>query len=477
VQIEEAVAKVVRELGHPALAQAYTDAARQNDRPAPLRLLDQSEAAPAQLSVPLSTNVSLAELTEACSRAFSLEHVFSRDIAAAHRDGLVTLTGLESPFELGGCVLDPGLAPWEPVARASRAAGSFVGLDSPDYSIAERPEELSRYVKDLCLALQTVGLRGLVNLNSGFAPSWVSPSVGPLFSESAYAAGRLSRGAAAHSLRSAFLAEDLSHSVFEFQWHFGAPDIDLLHEDLNRHILGLPLDGVPISFAFDRPDLRVSLAPGIDRQNPALLLVVHLNLPRLAVQLAGAPNAAALFLQKLGSLVRLALSAGIQKRDFLRKYGTDKERLESGFLLDRARLLVAPVGIDSVIATLLGTSLKDEPKGLEFARRILERLFHVVSEDSRTRHLAVGLDGGYLTTPPLSAASNPPLLSIKDQARVAAALHAVADLQTATLHIPESTASIVDEMVEVIRWLWQRSNVRQVRFSKSAAMNRQLPFA
>jgi hypothetical protein len=474
VQIEESVAKVVRELGHPGLAQAYADRAQPRSRSIPTEQ-PSGEPAPGRLSISVSPTVSRAEFTDECLRAFSLEQVFSSDLAAAHREGLITLAGLESPFELAGCVLDPILSPWEGVAQARRLAGVFVAIDSPDYAVAEKPGEISKYVKELCLALRTVGLKGIVNLNSGVAPSWASTSVGPLFSESAHAQGQISTGAAAWTLKEVMSNENLSRPVIEIQWHLGERDISLLHEDLNRHILGLPFDMVQITFAFDRPDRPVSLAPAVDRQNPALLLMVQLNLPRLAAQLAGVPDAAALFLKKLGSLVRLALSAGVQKRDFLRKHGTDKEYLARSFLLDRARLLLGPVGLDSVITTLLGCSLADSSAGLDFARRIVERLLDVVSEDARTRHLAVCLDGRYLTGTSLDLSPGQ-VSNLRDQVRVAAALHAAADLGATNLFVPKDDSWASDELVESLRWLWKRSNVSGVRLSRPDPTPRQLTF-
>ena len=68
----------------------------------------------------------------------------------------------------------------------------------------------------------------------------------------------------------------------------------------------------------DRAPYPVPLAEGVNRQHPAVLLQVGLHLPRLAVQ-TGTTADAGRFLNKLGSLARLALSAGVQKRAYLRR--------------------------------------------------------------------------------------------------------------------------------------------------------------
>ena len=59
-------------------------------------------------------------------------------------------------------------------------------------------------------------------------------------------------------------------------------------------------------------------------------------------------------MQKLGSLARMALSAAVQKRDFLRRHCEDRPALTSGFLLDRARLVVVPIGLESCVRAFTG---------------------------------------------------------------------------------------------------------------------------
>src|SRR5581483_9370173 len=126
------------------------------------------------------------------------------------------------------------------------------------------------------------------------------------------------------------------------------------------------LDGNAWAFVFDRPRRPISLAEGIDRAHPAVLLTVGLHLPRLLDQ-PGVRSDASRFLQKLGSLARLALSAAAQKRDFLRRHG----RQWPGFLLGRARLLAVPVGLELTVRQLTGQGLCGAGPGLELARQTL----------------------------------------------------------------------------------------------------------
>ena len=52
-----------------------------------------------------------------------------------------------------------------------------------------------------------------------------------------------------------------------------------------------------------------------------------------------------------------ALSAALQKREYLRRRVRQCPGLGRGFLLERARLLVTPLGLDEAVTTLLGQGL------------------------------------------------------------------------------------------------------------------------
>ena len=229
----------------------------------------------------------------------------------------------------------------------------------------------------------------------------------------------------------------------------------------------------------------------MDRQNTAILLTVQLHLPVVADQVAGLADAPGRFLQKLGSLARLALSAGVQKRDFLRKDWAKRPGLAPGFLLDRARLLVQPVGLDWVVATLLGQAPAESDAALDFGRRIVGRLRDVLSEDGRSRHLEVGMDGTLVHSNPksetrnsnqdfgirnsdfgFSTAARP--ADIKDQVRVAADLHETTHLGTVTLRWCADAPPGPEEIVSSLHWLWKRSQVGRVRLARGAQLSRQI---
>jgi hypothetical protein len=293
--------------------------------------------------------------------------VFARDLAAVHRDGLITVTGLEEPCELAACVLGAPVAnpaedgPLAAVEKARRFAGRFVVLDGPEYLLCEarsaQPTDARGFADALRLGLRLTRLGAVVNLNGAAPPSWAGDAAGgPLFAEHrpspAEPAARFADDLAEEFLRPAEGAERV-----RIYWHLSEHDFGPDAAGRLARMLRPALDGAPVVFVFDRPRRPVDLAEGMDRRHPAALLTVGVDLPRLADQ-PGVDGDPARFLRKLGSLARLALSAAVQKRDFLRRRKqAGGPPLSAGFLLDRARLVVAPVGLDVVALRFTGEGL------------------------------------------------------------------------------------------------------------------------
>ena len=148
-QVAELTAKVVRELGQPALAQAFADFAGR-------KVKNAEQIKPeAEMTVRFSAAATPSTIVQACLRTYSLAAVFARDLVAAHRDGLLDLTGLETPFELAGCVLgpisakepgfskEPGSCPplLEAIEETRPIAGGLVAVDGPEYSLAQHADD------------------------------------------------------------------------------------------------------------------------------------------------------------------------------------------------------------------------------------------------------------------------------------------------------------------------------------------------
>jgi hypothetical protein len=492
-QVAELTAKVVRELGQPALAEAFAEYGRRRAR---TTAEPPAESAPARAGADVvlrfARGTPLREVLPACARSYTLQAVYTRDLVAAQGDGLLTLTGLEQPDELAGCVLAPppggDLVP--ALREARRLAGGFVALDGPEYLLAARgrtEEEGARdFAHALALGVALTGLRAAVNLNGAAPPPWAGGlAAGPLFAGQSHPPAaddlrRLSDGLLRHLLDGSAAAGQV-----RIDWHLGARDFEstsVARERLLRPVAAA-LAGAPLGFALDRPKRPAALAEGIDRQHPAVLLTVGLHLPRLAA-LAGMAGDTAKFLQRLGSLARLALSAGVQKREYLRRrerarpQAADAPAVTSGFLLDRARLLVAPVGLDWLAQSFTGKGLSAGGAGLDFGRQVLQRLRDVLRQDGRAAQLDCCLDGpaefGLAGAPPGAedVAGLTPwdvTAAPKGQLRAGGALHGVAGAGTLALFPPADGPTTAEQVAEWLRLAWQQTDVVRLRLAHAPA--------
>ncbi|HWG41639.1 MAG TPA: ATP cone domain-containing protein, partial [Gemmataceae bacterium] len=380
-QIAELVIKVVRELGQPALAEAFARFGEQRRRIVSRAGSQETEtprqaspaAPPGEVVLRFTPEMPLSVVVPACVRSYTLQTVYTRDLVAAQGAGLLTLMGLDSPNELADCVLGPPLDPAAGLIAAieglRRFAGQFVVLDGPEHLLASNDRTNVRdFARDFAIALRLTGLQGIVNLNCAAPPSWAGElAEGPLF-----AAQQRAPTEYLERLTDELLNELLQPThpvpcagVVRIDWHLGERDFgtEPARRERLQRLARLALEDAPLAFVFDRPRRLTALAEGVDRQHPAVLLTVGLHLPRLAMQ-PGIDGDPSKFLPKLGSLARLALSAGVQKREYLRRLERNRPRasadgpaLTSAFLLDRARLVVAPVGLDSVVYSFLKKGL------------------------------------------------------------------------------------------------------------------------
>jgi hypothetical protein len=476
-QIAEWVVKVVRELGEPELARAF--AQHQEGR--------QREVAkePLALCFPEATlrflpHEPFAAFLRRCRQEYGLRTVFSRDLSAAHEDELLTLTELDSPLELKGCVLDPtaeGVP--EVLERTSELAGNFVAIDGPEYALTDARDPAAgarEYARGLALGLKLTSLRALAHLN-GTAPPWADElAVGPLFSEQ-----QRPNNETMQSVRESLFEEWVGSTQgerVEVFWHLGESDFADTRDPGWQHRLARhALDNPRLTLAFDRPKRPFALGEGLDRKHPAVLLTVGLHLPRLA-ELPGVGEAN--YLQKLGSLARLAVSAAVQKRDFLRRTCRERPALARRFLLDRARLVVVPVGLEATVQALLGRGLGSGKPATEWARRLLQSLQQDLYNAGHTYRLECCLDdgSGFVGIETISQ-NGPrelagltgwdPAAPLRSQVRTAGALHAVAQAGTALVVIPADNSPSAEEVADTIRYTWQQTDLVRLRFVRPAA--------
>ena len=322
-ELPELVAKVVRELGQPALARQFEELSH---RPLPAATSAPFPDEWRQLvDNPPPSDILSYVFTPEKLIDFSLSDVFPKNLVAAHRDGLLTLWGLDHPLELTGSVLGPGPGLFESLRSASEHTGGLVAIDAPEFALSNVPRDPSalatEYVRELKTGLRATGLTAVVNLNAQTPPTWDRElGDGPLFAEVRQLPDPNRVAAVADALGEEVLTA--SHGPdpadnLAIAWHLSGPDFAKERKDRLQHVARFAADGLPITFHLDRPRRPVSLATGLSRSHSAMLLAVGVYLPRLAEQVSAVtPD---LFLQKLGTLARLARSAGHAKQDFLRQ--------------------------------------------------------------------------------------------------------------------------------------------------------------
>jgi hypothetical protein len=499
-QVAELVVKVVRELGQSAIAQAYADFAR--NRHVVSQADSQKQASPGVVSAHQKTTAwPLLPSPEILARhdgrwlmrtiggirlqEYSLREIFTRDIAAAHEEGLITLCGLEAPFEIQGAVLVPDDIDRlvEAIEECRSSVGQFIAVDSPEFTDpANSSTWAARWVRDFFVGLRATGLDAVINLNCANPPSWAqSLAKGPLFAESSASTPQDIEDRPADILLDQILSR--KDPVVRIHWHLSERDFVPKNEKRMRNVARLILAGAPLTVAFDRPGWPISLSEGLDRHHSALLIAVGLHLPDLLEQ-PGVRSAPDIFLRKLRSLARLGLTAAIQKRRFLSR----NCRQQPAFVVDRARLSVVPIGLDSVTRHYTTQAIVPGTPGADFAFRIVHGLHEVLQEEGPMHNLDVSLDSAPTSEPTLMGSFNvlsaeavseahPSVdqiaglttwndgLSLSEQIMAAAPLQARIQAGTAWLLSPkDGTGHSEEELINVLRFAWKETNIARVRF-------------
>ncbi len=197
-------------------------------------------------------------------------------------------------------------------------------------------------------------------------------------------------------------------------------------------LLRQALQGKAIRFVFDRPRGAIALAEGLDRKCPGVLLEVGVNLAALAERPEIARDGATL-LKKLPSLARMAVSAAVQKRQYLRNQ-PEASPLKRRFLIERAAAAILPLGLDQVVLGITGESLSQSPLSLDFALRILQTLKDSLHKAGRSINLDLRLDS--LALPTADATIAP-----QKQLEIAGKLHARAGAGAMTLLLGDEAAA------------------------------------
>jgi hypothetical protein len=510
-QVGDTVVKVIRELGQPSLAQEYSSSryrAKQSTRQRASTSVDPGSQTPGQAAVRLGPvrsqlqNWSRSVQSPAaliwtagklCFAAYAAEEVYSRDLIAAQTEGWITLGAPEASFELEGamCRLSGRVRVAAEILSARQFAGRFLAIDGLERAvIAAGPTTenvAARLLEELRLGLAAAGLTATVDLNRAAQEADVGNHPGSLY------AGDIPPDDQATGVSLGILeqAAKEENGSIRFAWHLGtrsfAPGNERQLFDPIRSIRR----GAPLTFAFDRAGGPTCLGEGMDDGHPAVLLTVALHLPRLAREKRHFASSSQI-LDRLRSLARLAISAARQKREFLRRYTSRRDLLGRGFLLDRAQLVIIPVGLDAVVSESIGVGICNHSSAQKLGVQILRRLWEALRGEGKSLNLNVGLDSapdfrctGEIDLPAAAVDSVDPREAAGvttwapdapavAQIRAAGALHAVARSGTAAIFTPQNEPLAVDDLVELLHYAQERTQVQRLRFVHGAKARQQL---
>jgi hypothetical protein len=431
------------------------------------------------------------EIRDQCLRDFSLRTVFTRDLAAAHCEGLITLGGLECPTELESCLIDlgKGANALDLLKAIESSACRVLAIEGVEYGLARRMaararqraavQSARRFVLELTSALRLAGRTAVVNLNGPLPPS-AQEAEGPLFADMHVGFGAVWLQQLALLVAESVLHNNLSERL-QVLWHLGEADFKVpVHRRLIEvATLATQLDG--LTFVFDRPRQDVWFGEGITRKRKGVLQVVGLNLPMLAnrrgdaasiesqgdVAPAGLPARAGRFVDRLKCLAEMALSAAVQKRVFLRREAVHRPALGEGLRLERAGLMVSPLGLDDTVLRLTGERPCDGDEGRSVACAILARLAAVLAAEGRR----IGLDTSLDATIELRREPAKPHLATIGE------LHAAAGCGACVM-APSDPAPTPRQLADWLGWAWKNTEVQRVRFLVARHDDeRQLPLA
>ncbi len=278
-------------------------------------------------------------------------------------------------------------------------------------------------------------------------------------------------------------------------WHLSAGDFTSPEASALPRLLRLArlaLESAPLSFVMDRPGQPLPLAEGIDRQHPAVLMTIGLNLPRL-LQLPDVGGDVERFLNKLASLTRMAVSAGVQKRNYLRR--RQDGVLSRGFLLDRARMVAVPIGLEMVVRALAGSGICSGRAASELAEQIASSLAANLRQAGNAASLDVCVAGVSWASPvkgfTLAEQSEAKLPAIdqaagltcwdmtadaKTQIKKAGLLHAAAGPGTAAVFISHDRPPSPEDIVELLQFAWKSSTASRVQFVRVPHQQEHLPW-
>jgi hypothetical protein len=433
-ELHEQVAKFVREFGYPVLAWAYWQ-----------------EIGASQATVG-----------------------WPRDVDSLRQSGLLVLDGETPVYRLADLVLrfpDDGQPGDEAISRSIEQGSrisSAVTWDAFDEKLAQWPGPChvitERAAKVLTESVERHRVVASVHLNCAGSLARASDSASPLFADFP----RPSIDESRRRLLALSLARMLAGQPrVRLYWHIPLSERCRIDPaDIPDELRQLVRAQVSLEWVFDRPREDISLGPGLSRSHGAVLAYVGCHCHRLVAQLG--PVRWQEYREKLRTLTRLARSAARCHYQHLRGAGVPEWR--EGFLLERSRFVLVPIGLEAAVRQLCDERGLDERTLIE---RTEELLTTMQGELSQTSGLPMGIidgwPGDFLQTDGQTAGQEirgltgwDPRANVLEQLRLSEALQRQTQTGTAALWVSPALLNDANEFVTLLQRL-ARSEVRRWR--------------
>jgi hypothetical protein len=432
--VRETVIKVVRELGHPRLAQAI-DAAPDS------RNWEGYWTTPNQ---PTALGVDIG------ATATAPNEVYPSNLMAAHHSGLLTLCDLDLPDKMIGGLLERprdrvGHVDWtRRLFDARQWLGRFVALDGAEYYPGAATSE--QWLDAMAIGLRATELTAVINLNTG--PS--DDDVRSLFSPRQPSFWESDELQPAWDILDAGLSSAELPTTVQWRWHLSARDFEPDRQPMLARLAGMAIQHPGFCFVFDRPNCMVLLGNGIDRHTSSISQRAEISLSALLKYLP-TDVGADLFIEKSGSLARLALSAGHAKRAFLRTHGVPDVRI--AFRSERSVQLLTVRDWTSVADHFFPGTTADHAERAAFQVALHQQFVSVITADHDGK-------SARLRIPERTA-----VCQLGQHIAIDTQLQSIAVSKAQEVSVRAADmASAGDRLASILELLWLATSAVQVRF-------------
>ena len=287
-------------------------------------------------------------------------------------------------------------SPKEFISSIKNLAAKQIHFEGAEYLALEQPRIDTKLLKnalsvmDVCL--ESSGVLGVLHLNFPSAPLWFQGLNSPLFRPELQ-----SNKEKAFYFAQTFLEAwiEARPKRLKMHWH-QVGDVD---PSLRSTFAYLAKNTHNWAFSQEAKPQGNSLANKVDRN---VLDKISLRLDKLA-KACMRKGILDKFGIRLPSLVRLGISAGIQKRAFIRKIEIERRQNEemkvnlgAGFLLEKARLIVVPKGLPDLLEYIFpGKSLTDDEVTL-YVKNVLSVLKETVRSEEIKGFISISIDLSHL---------------------------------------------------------------------------------